>query len=628
MEDTAPLRTSTVTLPPLPRTHGNAPDNATIATDRRSLLKKRAAVIVGLLALTAGLAGFCVLYGPELLAFVADAPRFRAWVDETGWISRIVFVLANMAQVVFAFLPGEPLELGAGYAFGFWEGTLWCLVASALGTAAVMALVRAFGIRIVGLFFSPDKITSMRWLRDSRRFEMLLFLCFLIPGTPKDLLTYVAGLGSSSIGRIVAITTVGRIPSIVSSTLAAGAFGDGNYLGAALVIALTAVLAAAGVGTWIYQLMNGLGVTGMNNSTSWGLYITCFMFFVGLSAGGLIVASSASVFHIAQFKKVAVPAIILSTVCICCAGMFVLIDLGGIQRVWRIVTGPNVTSPLFWDICVISCYLVINLVYLYFMTSKRADKSKIAIVSRFALPIAILVHTVTAWIFGLQIAREGWHSAIMGPLFVASAMDSGLALLLIALAWMNRRGIWETSKKLMGMLAGLLATCIAVDGYMVGCELLTTGYPGSEGGWHVLSQMFFGATAPYFWIEIIVGVLIPFTILVFAKNRQKTGLIVFSSACVVVGVFCKRVWLLFTAFVHPNVYGAPGISSGSSAGVHAGATDIWSTLGVYAPTWVEIVVVVGAVSLGALAFLVLASKLLKPSDEPETAPRETAAQVA
>ena len=204
MEDTAPLRTSTVTLPPLPRTHGNAPDNATIATDRRSLLKKRAAVIVGLLALTAGLAGFCVLYGPELLAFVADAPRFRAWVDETGWISRIVFVLANMAQVVFAFLPGEPLELGAGYAFGFWEGTLW-----------------------------------MRWLRDSRRFEMLLFLCFLIPGTPKDLLTYVAGLGSSSIGRIVAITTVGRIPSIVSSTLAAGAFGDGNYLGAALVIALT-----------------------------------------------------------------------------------------------------------------------------------------------------------------------------------------------------------------------------------------------------------------------------------------------------------------------------------------------------------------------------------------------------
>ena len=249
------------------------------------------------------------------------------------------------------------------------------------------------------------------------------------------------------------------------------------------------------------------------------------------------------------------------------------------------------------------------------MTSKRADKSKIAIVSRFALPIAILVHTVTAWIFGLQIAREGWHSAIMGPLFVASAMDSGLALLLIALAWMNRRGIWETSKKLMGMLAGLLATCIAVDGYMVGCELLTTGYPGSEGGWHVLSQMFFGATAPYFWIEIIVGVLIPFTILVFAKNRQKTGLIVFSSACVVVGVFCKRVWLLFSSFITPNTFGGPGLIDGTSAATSG--MDVWAATSWYAPSWVEYAVLLGVIALGALAFLILVERFImkaKPID--------------
>lgn len=218
---------------------------------RKTLIKKRIAVIVGLLALTAGLAAFCILYGPELLAFVADAPRFRAWVDEAGPLSRVVFVLANMAQIVFAFLPGEPLELGAGYAFGFWEGTLWCLVASALGTAAVMLLVRTFGMRIVGLFFSPEKIMSMKWLQDSRRFELLLFLCFLIPGTPKDLLTYVAGLGTSSVGRIVALTTVGRIPSVITSTLAAGAFGDGNYLGAAAIAVLT--LALAGIGMVAYR---------------------------------------------------------------------------------------------------------------------------------------------------------------------------------------------------------------------------------------------------------------------------------------------------------------------------------------------------------------------------------------
>ena len=168
-------------------------------------------------------------------------------------------------------------------------------------------------------------------------------------------------------------------------------------------------LTAVGVAAWIYQLAGGLGVTGMSNGTSWGLYITMFMFFVGLSAGGLIVASSASVFHVAQYKKVALPAVILSTVCICLAGMFVLIDLGGIQRVWRIVTGPNPTSPLFWDICVITLYLVINIVYLVFMTSKKPGaQGKVAVVSRFALPVAILVHSVTAWIFGLEMAKEGW----------------------------------------------------------------------------------------------------------------------------------------------------------------------------------------------------------------------------
>ena len=172
-----------------------------------------------------------------------------------------------------------------------------------------------------------------------------------------------------------------------------------------VLAAILAVVVAVGVGCWVYQLIFGLTVTGMNNGTSWGLYITNFMFFVGLSAGGLIVASSASVFHITKFKAVALPAIILSTVCICAAGMFVLIDLGGIQRVWRILTGPNPTSPLLWDVCVITCYLIINVFYLVFMT--RGNQHAVSIVSRFALPCAILVHSVTAWICGLEAAKEG-----------------------------------------------------------------------------------------------------------------------------------------------------------------------------------------------------------------------------
>ena len=368
-------------------------------------------------------------------------------------------------------------------------------------------------------------------------------------------------------------------------------------------------LVVAGVAAWIYQLANGLGVTGMSNGVSWGLYIACFMFFVGLSAGGLIVASSASVFHIAEYKKVALPAIICSTVCICCAGMFVLIDMGGIQRVWRILVGPNPTSPLVWDVCVISCYLIINIVYLAFMCSKKPGAAdKVSIVSRFALPIAILVHSVTAWIFGLQVSKE-WYTAIMAPIFVASAMDSGLALLLLALMGLNKSGVFKVENKLISSLAGLLAVCIAVDAFFIGCECLTMAYPGAKGA-EALSVMAGGITAPFFWIEIIGGLLIPFLLMVFAKNRANMKLVGLACVLVVAGVFCKRIWLLFTSFYEFNIAGAPGVISGSSAARGASGVDVFAMLGTYAPTWVEIAVVVGGVSLGALAFIVMSRMLL------------------
>lgn len=395
------------------------------------------------------------------------------------------------------------------------------------------------------------------------------------------------------------------------------------------VTIVLAVLTCFGIAAWLYQVSGGLGVTGMNNGASWGLYIACFMFFVGLSAGGLIVASSASVFNVKEYKKVALPAVLVSTVCICLAGLFVLIDLGGVVRVYQIILSPNLTSPLFWDICVIACYLVINVIYLVLMTSKKPNERYIHIISRFALPIAILVHSVTAWIFGLQIAHEGWYSAIMAPLFVISAMNSGLALLLIALVALNKAGWFTTTKALLGNLAGLLVTCVAIDAFMLGCEILTMAYPGTEMGNALLGEMFFGATAPFFWIEVIVGLVIPFLLLVFAKNRQKVSMIVVASSLVVFGVFCKRLWLLLTSFIYPNVIGAPGLIAGSSESAHAAGVSGWAVLGGYAPTWVELVVVVGVFSLGILAFILLSKKfLVKGEATEESVKSPSKAQVA
>ena len=378
---------------------------------------------------------------------------------------------------------------------------------------------------------------------------------------------------------------------------------SGRTLAVVVVLALVVVAAA---GCWVAQQTYGLGITGMNNSNSWGLYITAFMFFVGLSAGGLIVASSAHVFGIESFKRVSVPAVITSIVCICCAGAFVLIDLGGVARVWRMFVGLNFTSPLAWDMIVITCYLVINILDLVWLV--RGDERKVAVLSRVALPVAILVHSVTAWIFGLQIAKA-WYSAIMAPIFVASACDSGLALLLICLLALDRAGLFKFDRDLMKSLAGLLAVFVAVDAFFIGCECLTMGYPGAgEAG--ALAIMATGKTAPFFWFEIVCGLAIPFLILVFARNREKPARVVLASALIVVGVFCKRVWLLFTSFTVPNIYGGNGITLGTAAAQVGDAGDVWTTLGVYAPTLPEVVVFAGVVCAGALAYMILSKCLL------------------
>lgn len=218
---------------------------------KKRIVEKRhvvlcAAVCAAALAVVAAL----VVFGPEAFAFFADGARLQAWIDAQGPFAPLAMTVLIVAQIVVAVLPGEPLELGAGYAFGFWEGTVLCMAAGLVGTFVVVGLVRTLGMRIVELLFSREKIDSLKWLQDSARFELLMFVCFLIPGTPKDVMTYIAGLTKCPVWRIALITTVGRIPSIVSSTMAAGFAASGDWAATAVVVVLTAAFAAAGVGAY------------------------------------------------------------------------------------------------------------------------------------------------------------------------------------------------------------------------------------------------------------------------------------------------------------------------------------------------------------------------------------------
>lgn len=379
-----------------------------------------------------------------------------------------------------------------------------------------------------------------------------------------------------------------------------------------LSMGVLGLLALLGLAAWIYQLSTGLIVTGMRNVVSWGLYITSFMFFVGLSAGGLIVSSSATVFDIPAFKAVAKPAVILSTVCIILAGMFIIVDLGSPERILNLLIHPQFQSPLIWDVIVISLYLLVSLLYLRQMAQPEPDKGKLATLSVIALPAAVLVHSVTAWIFGLQIARVSWHSALMAPLFVASALDSGLALLIIVLAVLEKVSDYKVETKLYSSLAGLLAVFVAVDAFFVFSEVLTAAYPGEEMVAAALRLLTTGPLAAFFWIQVVLGLAVPFVILANAGSRQVKSRVLLACGLVVLGVFCKRVWLLFSSFLLPLVPGAPGVTLGQfSQGANpARIPDMWAMTGSYTPTWVEIAIFLGIISFGAIAFTVAARRLL------------------
>lgn len=193
-------------------------------------------------------AGLC--WGPELWAFFTDGDAVRAWVDAQGPLAPAAMGALVVAQIVVAVLPGEPVELAAGYLFGFWEGTAVCLAGGLVGTLAVTALVRALGMRAVRALFSAEQLEGVSWLRDSARFELLMLVVFLIPGTLKDVLTYVAGLTDCRWWRIAAIATVGRVPSVVTSTLAAGFASQGDWVAAGATLAATVAL--VGVGAAVY----------------------------------------------------------------------------------------------------------------------------------------------------------------------------------------------------------------------------------------------------------------------------------------------------------------------------------------------------------------------------------------
>lgn len=188
-----------------------------------------------------------VLVGGPLVEFAKKPENFRAWVDSAGIWGRVIFVGMVVLQVLVAFIPGEPIELAAGYAFGFWEGSLLTLTGFLVGSWLVFALVRRYGMKLVEVFFDKNKLEEVKFLKNPQKTRIISFILMVIPGTPKDMLSYFAGLTKLTTAEWLTIVAVGRIPSLVTSTLTGAAAGDENYLLSVITLCVTVIISLAGI---------------------------------------------------------------------------------------------------------------------------------------------------------------------------------------------------------------------------------------------------------------------------------------------------------------------------------------------------------------------------------------------
>ena len=179
--------------------------------------------------------------------FVSDPVRLRAYMDEKGPAGVILFIGMVILQVFSTVVPAGPFEIAAGTVFGVGKGVLICVVGMAIASSVVFLLARKLGLRFVRLFFSQEKIDSLSFMHNSSRRNLIVMLLFLIPGAPKDLLTFVVGMSDMPYGLFLIAASVCRIPSILLTVLSGNALATDRKWLFWLLFALVAAVYAIGI---------------------------------------------------------------------------------------------------------------------------------------------------------------------------------------------------------------------------------------------------------------------------------------------------------------------------------------------------------------------------------------------
>ena len=188
-----------------------------------------------------------VRFGAQLTALAREPEELRNILNSYGWLGVLVFMGIQMLQVLVAAIPGELVQLAGGYIYGTWLGTLYSLTGIVLGSVMVFFIARLLGYPLVKLLVSKKHLESFNFIINSNKSETVMFILFLIPGAPKDILTYLAAITPVKPLKFFAIITMGRLPALLASSYIGSSAQKGNYFIAVTLSAAAVILFAAGV---------------------------------------------------------------------------------------------------------------------------------------------------------------------------------------------------------------------------------------------------------------------------------------------------------------------------------------------------------------------------------------------
>lgn len=382
-----------------------------------------------------------------------------------------------------------------------------------------------------------------------------------------------------------------------------------------VVFALLSLVVLLAAFAYFRQFHEGLGVTGLNSPIFWGVYITNFVFFIGVSHAGTLISAILRISK-AEWRRSITRSAEVITVLVLFFGLGnILIDLGRIDRVLEVIKHGRFQSPLLWDVVSITTYLTASSLYLYLPlipdiallrdrmpggfrkrlyevlalgwigTERQIHylEKGIGIMAVTVLPIAVSVHTVVSYVFSMTV-QPMWHSAIFGPYFVAGAIFSGIAGIIVAMAVLRKvyhleDYFREVHFNYLGILL-LVMTCLWL--YFTFCEYITVFYGAEPEEIKVFLEKMTGRYAPHFWIMVVTCFVIPFTILANSKTRTVKGTVI-ASLSVNIGMWLERFTIVVPTLMHPRL----PYETGS-----------------YSATWVEWTILAGCFALFTMIYMV------------------------